>query len=53
MEIYHRLATTTSIMDDIDEIDESHPESTDAFAAYIAEGGINDKDRQELMIVVI
>jgi len=33
------------MMDEIDEIDETHPESTDAFAAYIAEGGIDDKDR--------
>jgi hypothetical protein len=32
-------------MDDVDEIDDSHPESADAFAAYIAEGGIEDQDR--------
>ena len=32
-------------MDDVDEIDDSHPESTDAFAAYIADGGMEDRDR--------
>ena len=32
-------------MDDVDEIDDSHPESTDAFAAYVADGGMEDRDR--------
>ena len=32
-------------MDDIDEIDQTAPESKDVFAAYIAEGGEQSKDR--------
>ena len=31
-------------MDDINEIDESNPETTDAFAAYIAEGSQKDRE---------
>jgi hypothetical protein len=40
-----RLATAISVMDDIDEIDTSHPETGDTFAAYIADGGIEDRNR--------
>ena len=40
-----RLATAISIMDDIDEIDTTHPETTDAFAAYVADGGMDDQRR--------
>ena len=34
----------TNTMDDINEIDESNPETTDAFAAYIAEGSKQDRE---------
>ena len=41
----NRLATAISAMDDVDEIDDSHPESNDAFAAYVADGGMEDRNR--------
>ena len=41
-----RLATAISVMDDVDEIDDTHPESNDAFAAYVADGGMENRDRE-------
>ena len=35
-----------SNIDDIDEIDQTHSESTDVFAAYLADGGLEGQDRE-------
>ena len=40
------MCLTHQAMDDIDEIDTSHPESTDVFAAYLADGGMEGRDRE-------
>lgn len=33
-------------MDEIDEIDTTHPDSNDVFAAYLADGGMEGRDRE-------
>ena len=42
----HEIPTPIQAMDEIDEIDTSHPDSTDVFAAYLADGGMEGRDRE-------
>ncbi len=40
-------AAAAEASDDVDEIDDSHPDSNDVFAAYLADlGGIESHDRE-------